>query len=25
MTRWPVGAQVGISIGTDEGVAFAVV
>jgi putative spermidine/putrescine transport system ATP-binding protein len=25
MTRWPVGAQVGISIGTNEGVAFAVV
>jgi putative spermidine/putrescine transport system ATP-binding protein len=25
MTRWPVGAQVGISIGTDEGVGFAVV
>ncbi len=24
MTRWPVGAQVGISISRDEGVAFAV-
>jgi hypothetical protein len=24
MTRWPVGAQVGISISADEGVAFAI-
>jgi putative spermidine/putrescine transport system ATP-binding protein len=23
ITRWPIGAKVGISIGTDEGVAFA--
>jgi hypothetical protein len=23
MARWPVGAQVGIAIDTDEGVAFA--
>jgi ABC-type Fe3+/spermidine/putrescine transport system ATPase subunit len=25
MTRWPIGAQVGISVSTDEGVAFAIV
>jgi ABC-type Fe3+/spermidine/putrescine transport system ATPase subunit len=25
MTRWPIGAQVGISISADEGVAFAAV
>jgi putative spermidine/putrescine transport system ATP-binding protein len=24
MTRWPVGAKVGISISADEGVAFAI-